>query len=153
MSGYRVPDDARATLAACVRDSAGVEFCVRLMELIHVWDDLTDGDPAENDDVHRAFTDALTGFDANPFFLAFQSSLRPLITSMILQWHDANALEAEASLSGLRKAYMLRAFVIQVWAYCAFLTGGMEHYRRVGPVIQGLYTEDWDTYIEEFGHA
>lgn len=131
-----------------------VMFCMELLYVYHLWDDLIDGDKERTkDEINNAFMMILTDFRRNAFYRTFQHDLLPLITSSILQWTDANNIEDEGEESELNKSYMLRANIIQIWGYCAYLIGGFEHYKQVGTMLQKLYEEDFQAYIEEFKNA
>jgi len=128
-----------------------VMFCMELLYVYHLWDDLYDGDKErDKEEINHAFMTILTGFRRNAFYRTFQHDLLPLITSSILQWTDANEIELEGEESELPKSYMLRANIVQIWGYCAYLIGGFNHYKEIGGIIQKLYEEDFDVYIEEF---
>ena len=128
-----------------------VMFCMELLWVYHLWDDLIDQDKERTkDDINQAFFMLFDKLRRNVFFRQYENELYPLITSSILQWMDSNELEKKGELSDLRKAYMLRAFIYQIWCYCAYLIGGFDYYKEVGPVMQTIYVEEFDEYIKEF---
>ena len=145
---------AESLLPLLLDNVDAVMFCMELLYVYHLWDDLVDMDRERSaEDVNKAFSIVLMEFRRNPFYAANRYDLDPLITLSILQWHDSNVLEAHGEESGLRKAFMLRAYIYQIWAYCAYLVGGLDHYREVGPLIQSMYQEEYDEYKKEFAHA
>lgn len=146
-----VKEETAESLLEILGDSDAVMFCMQLLYAYHFWDDIYDGEKRSKDDLYQAFSITMIDIRRNPFYLRFQPQLDTLIASSFLQWMDANKLEE--SKEHLNKAYMLRANIIQIWAYCAFLIGGMEHYKNVGVVIQKMYQEDFNEYCEEINNA
>lgn len=141
-------------LSECLSDVDAVCFCLSLWEVIHIWDDLYDQDKkVPKDTLNGVFTYLLVELPNNPFYVANQLRLRPMIESMILQWHSANAIE-DGSVkvgNGHRKAYMLRAFYYQIVHYCGLLLHGWEYAQRnIGP-FQSIYGEEWESYLESVG--
>jgi hypothetical protein len=131
-------------------DSNAVDFCVRLMELVQVWDDLIDRDKAvSGQQINDAFLTALVEIPLNPFYRENVSALAPVVLSAYLQWKAANAMEAGLEVADLEKSFMLRASVLQVWLFSCFLVGGDEWADKVGPDIMRLYSERFNTYLKE----
>lgn len=142
----------RADLAALLGDPAAVDFCMSLMGLIHAWDDLVDRDkPLEPQVINRAFLTALVDLPLNPFYHRHVQALAPVLINAFLQWRDANTMEqAEIPTEkDLNLAFVLRASVFQVFVFCAFLIGGIELSREIGPDIRRLYVEHLEEYKEE----
>lgn len=128
-----------------------VRFCIDIAFIAHVWDDLIDKDnPRTDNDINNAFKAALIDIPSNPFYLANISDLRPLMYNAILQWQDANKLEKDGNHHDKHMAYMLRASIVQIFSYCAFLCGGSEWAEEVGPDIRRVYEEDLFEYLKEF---
>jgi len=125
------------------------KLCLELLYLANFYDDVYDGDKPK--DVYKALIIDMVSIRRNPFFLRFQGELTTLITSMTLQWIAANKLEENKE--HLEKAYMLRAGIYQVIAYCAFLSGGLDHYLECGDEIYKLYGETFENYSEELNYA
>lgn len=136
-------------------DKYAVSFCIDLLRVIHIWDDLHDGDYHRSRiEINWAFTQALLGFTTNPFFMANLNDLRPLIMSAILKWQDSNHLELpDTSEHDKHMAYMLRAGIYEIFNYCAYLTGGKQWADQVGPDMRRLYGEQLESFLEECKHA
>jgi hypothetical protein len=141
-------ETAEALLGVLQGNHDAVMFCMELLYVYHYWDDQVDGDKRDPEDANTVFLILFDKFKRNPFYNHYRNELDVLIMSSILQWLDANELEKKGELSDLRKAYMLRAFIIQIWGYCAYLLGGIDYYRTIN--MQDLYEEDFDRYIGEF---
>lgn len=150
-------DEQRAAFAAAFArwfqgDESAVRYCLDLLTVAHAWDDLIDRDRAV-EDVDGVFRRLLVDIPLNPFFQRFQAHLVPLAGSVILQWHAANALEAEPRGADRAKAYMLRAGIYQIFAYVAWLIGGDAWGRQVAPEVWRLYGETPDDFMGESDHA
>ena len=127
-----------------------VRFCKDLIALIHVWDDLIDRDVERTDnEINDAFRIALIEIPSNPFYRAYQNHFIPLIMNCILQWEDANKMEAGDDLDNKKMAWMLRASVVQIISYCAFIIGGMEWSRKIGVSIREMYEEKLEDFLKE----
>ena len=126
-----------------------MRLIIDIFDLIHIWDDLVDKDKERtSDEINNAFRIALIDIPLNPFYQRYQGHLIPLIMNCILQWEDANEMEKMGD-SDKHQAFMLRASVIQLISYCAFLIGGMEWSRQVGTNIRKMYIEQLDKFMEE----
>ena len=132
---------------------AAVKLCLDLVFIAHVWDDLYDKDRERTgEDISNAFRIALVEIPENPFYIQNLSDLRPLMMNVILQWQDANVLE-HGNDHDKHMAYMLRAGIVQVISYCAYLIGGVEYAKEVGPDIRRLYEEGLQDFLKEFENA
>ena len=120
-------------------DPDAAKLCLELLYLANFYDDVYDGDKPK--DVYKALMIDMVSIRSNPFYIRFPQ-IDTLITSMTLQWIAANTLEENKE--HLEKAYMLRAGVLQVMAYCAFLSGGLDHYKECGHEIYKLYDENFE---------
>lgn len=132
-------------------DTDAVRFLVDLTYVLHLWDDLVDRDnPRSEQEINQGFRIALVDIPRNPFYLRHLPDLRPLMMNVILQWQDANQMERKGNHHDLHMAYMLRAGMLQVFNYCAYLVGGPEWAEQVGPDMRRLYQEDLFDYMQEF---
>ena len=130
-------------------DTNAIQFCMDVMYVCHIWDDLIDKDNELSDkQIHEAFTILMLHIPENPFYQAFGVKLRPLLHNMIIQWKDANTLE-RGDEHDRHMAYMLRASPLQVINYCAVLVGGADWYDEVGPDMRRMYQEDFDKFMKE----
>ena len=143
------------SLTHCLRGNKdAVRFCIDVTFIAHVWDDLIDKDKERtNEEISNAFKTALIDIPSNPFYLAYINDLRPLMMNTILQWQDANKLEASGNSHDKHMAFMLRASFIQLFVYCAFLCGGGGWAETIGPEIRRFYQEDLFIYLKELNNA
>ena len=135
-------------------DSEATTFCVDLMNICQVWDDLIDKDSEyTDDDINKTFQTLLFSLPMNSFYVAHQHELRPLIMNSILKWFDANEMEKGKEESDLHMSYMLRAEIYSIFCYVAFLIGGLNYAKTVGVKIRRLYSEKLSEFIEEMQNA
>lgn len=131
-------------------DSRSIEFCISLLEVLHVWDDLVDKDnPLTSEEINKAFITAIFGLQNYPLW--FTAGLNHLLLNTFLKWRDANEIEQNplSSDDDLSKSYMLRAGLYDIFAVIAYHLFGDEWAREVGPKIRLLYGEKLKDYIEE----
>jgi len=130
-----------------------VRFCIDIVYIAHLWDDLIDRDiERSGHDINQAFRIALMDIPSNPFYYNNMSDLRPLMMNAILQWQDANILERGTNHER-HMAYMLRASFLQIFNYCAYLVGGPEWVKEIGPDMRRLYEEPLESFMEEMNNA
>ena len=130
-------------------DQWALQFCIDIMFIAHLWDDLIDRDNFRAaEDINEAFRIALVDIPKNPFYLAHIGDLRPVMMNVILQWQDANVLE-KGDKEDRAKAFMLKASVLQLFNYCAYLIGGPAWAFEIGPDLRRLYEESIGGYIGE----
>ena len=127
-----------------------VAFCMDLTFIAHLWDDLFDNDRQRTPcEINAAFIASLVGIPSNPFYLEHILDLRPLMRNAILQWQDANVLEKSDQLHDKHLAFGLRASFLQIFNYCAYLTGGSDWVNQVGVEMRELYREPLEDFLQE----
>lgn len=130
-------------------DEAAVQFILHLNYIVELWDDLIDGDQERTaDDVNKAFRFALVDLIRNPFYQVHFNQLNPLIMAGILAWHDSNEL-AKGDEHDRHMAYMLKQNLSRVYNHCAYLIGGEEWARKIGPDLCRAFEEKLDDYMKE----
>lgn len=121
--------------------SPAVDYCLTLGSVSQAWDDLVDGDKIGVDRINRAFFDALVTIPANPFFAQYRAFLLPVQQSIIFDWFDANCLESGDS-HDKTIAFVLRDSLVTIVVQCAYLIGGYEHAKKVGPDIRRHFFDE-----------
>lgn len=128
-------------------DQNAVAFAATLWDAIQRWDDVEDEGRCEDHNAMVAWW--AFGKEYDPFFSAHAAILRPVLTSMYLQWRAANVLD-RGSREDVEKAYMLRAAYYSVLQMIAACCGGLEHAALIGPEIFRSYGETVDSLWREF---
>jgi hypothetical protein len=135
----------RENLNELLGDMSAVEFCVLLFQISQLFDDIYD-DGVSKDECLELIMKTMVYLPSNNFYRTFQSQLQPLITSMFLQWMSANKIETQGIEGELEKSYMLRAFIYQIFHFCAILLN-----RDIdGELFQKMYGEKFEEYKREF---
>lgn len=125
-----------------------VAFLLDLSQIVEVWDDLIDKDaqPAETE-IHAAFQAALINFPLNPFYRAHQDRLLPLVIVCINAWLDSVGMERGGDPHERMWAFFLKDFGLEIFLFCAMLTGGWAHMRSVSMDMRRFFThETYETW-------
>jgi len=111
-----------------------IRFCLDLLYVVHLWDDLIDKDkPRSDEDINKAFEAALLFIPANPFYMAHAHALQPMIANAISLWYEANKREIMDRENKLY-AYLIRnAGLMPIYYACQAVGGNMtilhEHFK------------------------
>lgn len=136
-------------LCQYLKNKEAVAFCMDVVAIAHAWDDLVDKDKdLSTAQINDAFFHAMFGIRMNPFYQKYQAYIEPVMINAILQWQDANTLETGTDHEK-HMAYMLRASILQLFNFCAYLVGGFQYAREVGPAMRNLYEETLESFMEE----
>lgn len=80
------PED-EARVRGWLGDDNAYALWAMLGRAFHLWDDLIDRDkPILMTDVNNVFFDLMVSVPVNPFYVAFQSQILPVISSIIANW-------------------------------------------------------------------
>ena len=118
------------------------EWVLDLWRAIQVIDDAYDGE--RNSDAEDAAFALFVRMPMNPFWVANQVSLVPVLALAVIKWRAANS--AESSGNADARSFMWRAAFYDVLAMVCHLCG------RDPVTALGLYGEDFAEYRDEF-HA
>ena len=126
-------DDADFINYCLKGNAAATALLAEWHEVLHLWDDLIDGDvqitPAA---VNAAFTKALVSIPANPFFQQNSGVLLPLLSAGITAWHVSNVMECSGDRELLAQAHMHRVQIGSVMLACAEIVGGRDWAVEIG---------------------
>lgn len=111
----------------CGDDIVAFDFCICLLHMIAVYDDLIDGDPVPAANIHLAFEIGTIRLPQSPFYRQHFNALAPYILSAIRNWRIANELEDQNETSeDLRIAFVLRSSYVDIFTTIALLLHGQE---------------------------
>jgi hypothetical protein len=117
--------------------SEAAEFCIMLIEVLHLWDDLIDRDkPILPEAINKAFWQALVELPRNSFYQEHFHDLIPCLMTAILNWHAANAMEATPSEPDKEIAFILRSSYADIVIQAAHLCGGYDWAIQITPLIR-----------------
>lgn len=132
----------------CRGNESAAEFLRLVSDIAHDWDDLIDRDvDVEPDTIDRAFLSTLVFLPNNDFYRQNFNVLHPVLISAINNWRVANELEAGGQEDDLRIAFISRSSYIDLALQTAFIVGGFDWVRTVGPMLRRfVHAEGWDAY-------
>lgn len=136
-------------LMVLFEDVNASRYCSDLWLQLQLMDDVYDeGKTTSKEEALQLINLSLVEIPNNPFYKAYYSQLNAFNHSIFLQWASANKMETEKR--DLDKAYMLRAFVVQVFHYVGALLKGTQFAFDNSDIFQALYGETFNDYVEEF---
>jgi hypothetical protein len=105
------------------RDAAA--FVADWFEVCHFWDDMIDRDkPVTPDFINLSMWRLLVAMPRNRFYRAHMDEFQPVISNAIINWHMANAMEAERRPDDMAPAFILRSSYVDVVVTAANIIGG-----------------------------
>lgn len=114
-----------------------VVFIMQFFFVAHLWDDLVDRDRDRTEaDINQAFQILMLDMQENPFYITHIRSLNPVIRCALNDWYTANELERTGYDHERDISYTLRCSVLSVVSHAAYLVGGTDWVKRVGPEIR-----------------
>ena len=117
------------------RDAA--VFVLQFFYVCHLWDDLVDKDrDRTEEEVNQAFQLLMLDIQENPFYIAHIRSLNPVIRCAVNDWYIANSLERSGDSHSQDISYTLSCSILSVITHAAYLVGGTEWVKKVGPEIR-----------------
>lgn len=118
-------------------DTPGYRFSVRMIGVLHFWDDLIDKDKSHPDEVvHEVMRIALLELPFDPFYQKFGAKLAPVLDNAILNWRIANTLEDEGSSQCLEVAFGLRSSYVDLISMSLAIENGLEYAVSVGRLLR-----------------
>lgn len=136
-------------LDAAKGNRAASDYLLALVEVLHFWDDLIDKDkPVSDQTIHRMFMQMLVEMPRNPFFIAHQQNLLPVLIIAIQNWHVANAAERGLCPNiPLECAFIIRSAYVDMVTLVATICGGYDHGLAVGKQVRELaHLEGFEIY-------
>lgn len=123
------------------------DLAEQMWTVLQEWDDIED--EGKCDDPNALLAWLAFHKEYLPFFEAHAQILRPAFLSIYLKWTAANVLD-HGSKEDVEKSYMLRAEYYGFLHMIAWICGGHEWARKVGPEIYRSYGETVDDLLKEF---
>lgn len=138
-------------LSAIIPNQMAADWLVMLYHSIQVFDDFMDGDAVAKPDLEKLIWNTLVAIPANPFFLANAGVLLPVAAAQIFKWHAANDVESNGAHDA--KSFVWRAGFYDVILTVCSIVNGPDFTRQNASKILGMYGENFEDYLKEFGHA
>ena len=129
-------------------DEYAVSFSIKLLELIHLWDDLVDKDKAIADaDINAAFVFSLTELGSCPLW---DIQMAGHMRNVYVRWQVANRIEATSQDENeVSKAWMLRAGCYDLFVMLAAKLHGLAWAEEIAHIVYASYGEKLTDFISE----
>ena len=130
-------------LTAVGLSQPAVDWLLIVWDMIQTLDDLTDGDPVTQGDIHRLVNNSLIGYATHPFFTHNINALTPVIANAIANFLEGNGMVTEVSFVWRASYYdvVLQALICDVGYTLAT--------QRAAQVLE-MYGESYSEYLKEF---
>ncbi|HMA78349.1 MAG TPA: hypothetical protein VKP88_04435 [Candidatus Paceibacterota bacterium] len=130
-------------------DAEAIRLSVELLNVIHAWDDIVDGDSVSVDRINAAFAGAM--FELSSSWLWDPGAIA-VARVQYAKWRASNMIEQDEDATPQNKAvaYVYRAGFFDLFYYFAYKLYGMEWVESISPIIARCYGEPVDTYQLEF---
>lgn len=103
------------------------DFILKMVHVLHLWDDLIDRDkPVDDAAINRGFQFLLVDIPRNPFYAQHFGALNTLVSTAITNWHVATRMEREGADYEKSIAFILRSSYIDLLTHIAAIVGGPE---------------------------
>lgn len=120
-------------------DKYALLFCLDLLYISHLWDDLLDADKVRSgEEINEAFIRSLWRIPNNPFYRQCQPALLPMMYNALVMWLESNSLKKGDDNSKLA-AFALDNAVIEIIHFCVLIKGTIDWAREVGPEFWTLF--------------
>lgn len=129
-------------------DKYALLFCLDLLYISHLWDDLLDVDNERTgEDINEAFIRSLWRIPNNPFYRQCQPALLPMMYNALTMWLESNSLKKAAG-NGKVAAFALENAIIEIIHFCILVKGTIDWAREVGPEFWALFGPTTDDLAE-----
>ena len=129
-------------------DKYALLFCLDLLYISHLWDDLLDRDKERTgEEINEAFIRSLWRIPSNPFYRQCQPALLPMMYNALVMWLESNSL-TKNDKSSKATAFALDNAVIEIIHFCILIKGTIAWAREVGPEFWALFGPTIDDLTE-----
>lgn len=125
------------------------EWLLMLWQAIQTFDDYADGDQVERHALDATIWNTLVAMPQNPFFARHAASLLPVVGTAILKWQASDCAERDGSADA--RSFTWRAGYYELVLLAVQLTHGPAAAISVAHKVLGMYGENLDSYLAEFG--
>lgn len=129
-------------------DRVALLFCLDLLYVAHLWDDLIDGDKERSiEDINQGFIKSLASIPSNQFFELCRPALMPMMYNALIMWLEANKLKDGGPEDRL-VSYCLDNAVIEIIHFCILAKGGPDWAREVSGEFWSIFGPDHQDFLE-----
>jgi hypothetical protein len=120
-------------------DKQALLFCLDLLYVAHLWDDLIDRDVERTgEDINQGFIKSLAGIPNNPFYQQCMPALLPMMYNALCMWLEANELK-KGNKDQKVTAFTLDNAVIEIIHFCILIKGTIDWAREVSSEFWELF--------------
>lgn len=130
-------------------DPEAIRVSLELVRMLHVWDDLVDGDETSTSAINAAFSSAL--FEISGSWLWDEQAMA-IARVQYFKWQAANHFEQIEEKPPRRIcaiSYVYRAGFFDLFYYFAYKLYGMAWAEKIAPTIAEWYGESFSDYEHE----
>lgn len=137
------PNESEFLEEVLLGNREAIVFVQTLAKVAQTLDDLVDGDrPVESGEIISMVWKSLIELPTNGFYRQCELYLRPLMALALQDWQDSVVLEQDGDLHDKTIAFVLRDQMAGLIVQCAYLVGGEDWMKKVGPAIRRHCHED-----------
>lgn len=112
-------------------DKHALLFCLDLLYIASTWDDLIDRDKdITPEKINQAFIKSIALIPQNPFYIACQQALLPMMYNSLTLWLESNEL-AKGTKNNRATAFTIMHSVLEIIHFCIIIKGSIEWAREV----------------------
>lgn len=127
-----LPDNHREMFLRWTRgDEYAADFLEDIANVARLADDIVDEDENRQRNMCWLLYTTLTKIPTNPFYLAHLVELKPLITNILIQWHQSDEWRSGRDARKRTFGFVYRENVGGIAMAVAGIIGGYEHARAV----------------------
>jgi hypothetical protein len=120
-------------------DKYALLFCLDLLYVSHLWDDLLDLDKVRSgEEINEAFIRSLWRIPSNLFYRQCQPALLPMMYNALCMWLESGTLKKSGE-NGKLAAFALDNAVVEIIHFCILIKGTIDWAREVGPEFWALF--------------
>lgn len=132
-------------------DKMALLFCLDLLYVAHLWDDLIDGDKERTaEEINQGFVKSLTAIPTNSFFELCRPALLPMMYNALTMWLETKNMNNGDPDERLT-AFCLDNAVIEIIHFCILAKGGTEWAREVSSEFWQLFGPNDEDFQEKMG--
>lgn len=127
------------------------DWLIALWETIQLFDDVTDGDAIDRDDLDAVIWNALIGMPSSGFFQRNAHILIPLMSVAVFKWKASDTVERDGD--ACTTSFVWRAGYYDIVLAAVQIEHGADVAMDIGHVVLKMYGESLEEYMKEMHHA
>jgi hypothetical protein len=129
-------------------DQEAIRLILLIFDIGETWDDLIDKDkPVPDEQIHKAFWQAIIGLQGNLFFQKHQGMLIPVLATGMNSYMDSVEME-KGDFQDRVVAYGIRDFYLELVPLVIALSQGYESMRRNSKLIRRWLMDSHESFYD-----